>query len=153
MSDENPINPQFNQKSSAEDAKVKISGLPNQSQPKLPEKTINPVARPVSKQQIDNLYDKLKTPRIQLEHTPMGATTRQVTSKENQEILKEIVTVRQRLEMRRNAAKQAFNRARIIRRCVADLNVKLLCCATSLVCGIMAYVFLYRKTNRSLAYL
>lgn len=80
---------------------------------------IRPVARPVSKQQIEELTRKLSRPRIGAEFTPMSSVTTQVRTERDQSILKEIEAMRQRLESRRNAAKEAFHRAhdnRTIRR-------------------------------------
>lgn len=82
------------------------------TEPPKPTRYIKPVARPVSKQQINDLHKLLSTPHLKAEFTPMGAVTRQVRTERDQKILGEIEAIRNRLELRRDAAKEAFARAR-----------------------------------------
>jgi hypothetical protein len=97
MNDKPPIDDAFNQSAS--------------KTPTLP-KDVKWVAQPVSKKQIDDLHKLLSRPRLACELTPMGPVTRQVRHEEDQKILDKIEQTRQRLEMRRNAAKEAFERAK-----------------------------------------
>ena len=80
--------------------------------PAPPAVDIKPVARPVSKMQIDELYKQLSEPKIRPELTPMGPASRQVHREHDQLILAEIEAIRHRLALRRGAAKEAFDRAR-----------------------------------------
>jgi len=79
--------------------------------PTPPYQEIKPVARPVSRLQIDDLHKQLSMPKITAEFTPMGAVTRSVNTERDQAIIKEIRVIRKALELRRDAAKQAFERA------------------------------------------
>lgn len=75
-----------------------------------PPREIRSVARPVTKQQIDTLHKQLSEPRIALEYTMEGATTRQIRTERDKAILKEIEAIRAKLAARRHAAKEAFQR-------------------------------------------
>lgn len=97
MSDDTPTNKTFNS---------------NATPPTPPSPSIKWVAQPVTKKRIDELHKLLSRPRLQCELTPMGPVTRQVRREEDRKILKEIEQTRTRLEARRNAPKEAFQRAK-----------------------------------------
>lgn len=79
--------------------------------PPPPSQDFIPVARPVSRAQIQALHKMISTPQIKAEFTPMGARTRQVRTERDEAIIKEIEIRQRQLELRRGAAKQAFTRA------------------------------------------
>ncbi|MGD9693592.1 MAG: hypothetical protein AB7G17_07205 [Phycisphaerales bacterium] len=64
-----------------------------------------------SKQRMEELYGKLSQPRLVFQRTPMGAITRQVRNEKDAKLLAEIERIRERLDRRRNRARDDFNRA------------------------------------------
>lgn len=66
---------------------------------------------PVSLKKIQGLLDQLSEPRLVLESTPMGTTSRVTRTENDQKILAEIADMRRRLEERRNKARDEFNMA------------------------------------------
>ncbi|UYV12399.1 MAG: hypothetical protein NCW75_14005 [Phycisphaera sp.] len=88
------------------------TGFNDHASPNTPrDRDIIPVARPVNRAQIDELHKQLSQPKPQQTLTPMGSVAREARTQQDHKILKEIEAIRARLEMRRKAAKQAFERA------------------------------------------
>ena len=95
----------------AENNKDLASAFGSSSNPPEPPKpSVKPVAQPVSKKQVEDLLKMLSRPKLALRHTPKGATTRQLRSNADQKIIREVEAIRDRLERRRSAAKEAFKR-------------------------------------------
>lgn len=97
--------------SSPKDINKKFNNAGGQNPPKPPSNHIKPVAMPVSKNRIDELHKQLSKPKTTITLTPMGSVTRKEQSQADRAILTEVEEIRKRLELRRNAAKEAFGRA------------------------------------------
>lgn len=70
-----------------------------------------PVARPASRVQIEELRRLLATPERHLTLTPKGWVTRSPHGERDRRIAGEIQVMQRALELRKNGAEQAFNRA------------------------------------------
>ncbi len=97
-------------------AKQKSVSMPTQPlapgvQPLPPASTYRPVARPVSKLQIDQLHKQLSKPKPESTLTPTGPAMRQLRDEKDQAIRADVQAIRQRLATRRNALKEAMQRA------------------------------------------
>lgn len=79
--------------------------------PRYPNPAYKPVAQPISRMKIDELHAKLSAPRVTRDITPMGEVSRSMRTEQDMKILAEIEENRRRLETRRDAAKEAFQRA------------------------------------------
>jgi hypothetical protein len=74
-------------------------------------RAVEQTATPASKKQMEDLSKQLGQPLMKVEYTPMGTVVREVRTENDQRIMQQMETIRQKLAARRHMSRDDFNKA------------------------------------------